>query len=57
MTYDGIFEKCEDLMELRLKYKEMKGRYNDPISRMDQDRAYKKRREEIRNKWKEHNYA
>lgn len=57
MTYDGIFEKCETLAELHTKRNEMRATFNDPISRADQDRAFKKRRGEIVSKLRERSFG
>lgn len=57
MTFDGIFEKCKTLQELHTKCVEMRKLQPDPISQTDITRAYRKRREELRSSWKEHNYA
>ena len=53
MTFDGIFEKCKTLEELYMKAIEMRKLQPDPISQADITRAYRKRRQEIRDKWKE----
>ena len=57
MTFDGIFEKCTNLMELHIKAVELRKQYPDELSQADITRAYRKRREEIRSKWKEHSWG
>lgn len=53
MTFDGIFEKCKTLQELHTKAIELRKEQPDELSQADITRAYRKRRKEIRDKWKE----
>ena len=53
LTFDGIFEKCKTLEELHMKAIEMRKKQPDELSQWDITRAYRKRRQEIRDKWKE----
>lgn len=57
MTFDGIFEKCKTLEELYMKGIEMRKEFPDELSQADITRAYRKRRQEIRDKWKEHSWG
>ena len=58
MTYAGLFEKCKTLAETReLRRKLLLSEVTPNFRRMQEleiDQAYRKRREEIRNGWKEH---
>ena len=57
MTYEGLFEKCKTLGECKRTKMMLMEKATAEISKWEIERAYKKRREEIRNGWKEHNYA
>ena len=57
MTFDGIFEKCKTLEELHKKAIELRKEQPDELSQWDITRAYRKRRQEIRDKWKEHSWG
>lgn len=54
MTFDGIFEKCKTLEELYMKGIEMRKKFPDELSQWDITRAYRNRRYELLNNWKEH---
>ena len=53
LTFDGIFEKCKTLEELYMKGIEMRKEFPDELSQWDITRAYRKRRQEIKDRWKE----
>lgn len=57
MTYEGLFEKCKTLGECKRTKMMLMDKATAEISKLEIERAYKKRREEIRNGWKEHSYA
>ena len=57
MTFDGIFEKCKTLEELHMKEIELLKEHPEGLSQLDILRAYRKRRQEIRDKWKEHSWG
>lgn len=54
MTFDGIFAKIDNLMDLHMKAIELRKQYPDELSQWDITRAYRKRRQEIKDRWKEH---
>lgn len=53
MTFDGIFARCKTLEELHMKAIELRKKFPDELSQWDITRAYRKRRQKIRDKWKE----
>ena len=60
MTYAGLFDKCKTLAETRELRRKLLSEVTPNFRRMQEleiDQAYRKRREELRNGWKEHNYA
>ena len=57
MTYAGLFEKCKTLADARELRRKLLSEVTPNFRRMQEleiDQAYRKRREEIRNGWKEH---